>query len=320
MMAPSPTLVIHGGAGALSHTGYVDVDGLKSGIQQAARLGYRHLVGQTSSAIDAVEAAVCSLEDNPLFNAGRGSELTLGGTVEMDAIIMEGRDLRAGGVTCVRNIQNPVSLARLVMEKTEHVLLAGEGANKFAREVGVVEMPPEEFITEPRRKQLENYLEFQRAGKQIHDKDRELGIDDHDTVGAVAVDAHGNVAAATSTGGITGQMIGRVGDSPLIGNGVYCDNAVGAASTTGRGEEIAKVTLARNLVFHMEQGLSPQDAVEKALNFMQERRGAPGGAIAVSKNGDFGYYFNTKAMIWASVQNGQLHYGVYPGEDVVTTY
>ncbi|XP_022083116.1 isoaspartyl peptidase/L-asparaginase-like isoform X2 [Acanthaster planci] len=319
MMAPSPTLVIHGGAGALSHTGYVDVDGLKSGIQQAARLGYRHLVGQTSSAIDAVEAAVCSLEDNPLFNAGRGSVLTVEGSVEMDAIIMEGRDLQTGGVICVHNIKNPVSLARLVMEKTEHILLAGEGANKFAREMGLAELPSEEFITESRCKALKNHANFQSAVKRLY-KDRELGIDDHDTVGAVAVDAHGNVAAATSTGGITAQMIGRVGDSPLIGSGAYCDNAVGAASTTGHGEAIAKVTLARNVVFYMEQGSSPQDALEKALTVMKGRLNSQGGAIAVSKNGDIGHYFNTEGMIWASVQNGQLHYGVFPGEDLVTMY
>ncbi|XP_022108697.1 isoaspartyl peptidase/L-asparaginase-like [Acanthaster planci] len=133
--------------------------------------------------------------------------------------------------------------------------------------MGVEEMPPEEFITEPRRKKLENHLKFQPAFRQLHN-DRELGIDDHDTVGAVAVDAHGNVAAATSTGGITGQMIGRVGDSPLI-------------------------------------GLSPQDAVKKALTVMKDRVDSLGGAIAVSKSGDFGHYFNTNGMIWASVQNGR---------------
>ncbi|XP_038073286.1 isoaspartyl peptidase/L-asparaginase-like [Patiria miniata] len=317
-MAPTPTLVVHGGAGALS-LGPVSIDDLKAGILQAARAGYKHLAGQTSSALDAVEAAVCSLEDNPLFNAGKGSALTVEGSIEMDAIIMEGADLRTGSVGCVQNIKNPVSLARLVMEKTEHILLVGDGANKFAREMGVPEIPSEELITESKRKFLKENEKFQSSVKYLY-KEREMGMDDHDTVGAVAVDAHGNVACATSTGGITAQMVGRVGDTPLIGSGGYCDNAVGAVSTTGHGEAIARVTLARNIIFYMEQGLSPQEALKKGLAYMKERVDSLAGGIAISNNGEIGHYFNTEGMTWASVQNGELHYGVSPGEDLVTTY
>ncbi|XP_033625196.1 isoaspartyl peptidase/L-asparaginase-like [Asterias rubens] len=273
-MSIKPAIIVHGGAGTFgSHgsSGFKVNDVLLSGVQDAAKAGYIYLINdeETASVVDAVEAAVCSLENNPLFNAGTGSALTEDGNVEMDAIIMEGRDLRSGGVTCVTNIKNPISLARLVMDKTEHILLGGKGANAFARTMGVPEVPTEELITENRLRALKTRAGYTPTVKFMYKADTS-GMDNHDTVGAVAVDAHGNVACATSTGGISSQMAGRIGDSPLIGCGAYCDNAVGSVSTTGHGEAIAKMTLARHATFLMEQGMSPQAALEKALTSMAE--------------------------------------------------
>ncbi|XP_072031163.1 isoaspartyl peptidase/L-asparaginase-like [Amphiura filiformis] len=308
----TPTIVIHGGAWAIPES---LLEASCVGVQNAARAGYQILVGEGGSALDAVQAAVRVLEDDPALDAGTGSVLNVAGDVEMDAIIMEGQHLKAGAVAGVKNIRNPINLARMVMDKTDHVMLVGEGANLFASKMGISQVPKEELVTQENIKAWEHYQNFKLTVEDLSsngaDNNNTYG---HDTVGAVAVDIHGNVACATSTGGITAKMVGRVGDSPIIGCGAYCDNAVGAVSTTGHGESIMKVTLARDVLYNMQQGMSSQAAAEKSLDYMTERLAGAGGVVVVSNHGDIGYHFTTERMAWASAKDGILNYGINPKE------
>ncbi|PIK40715.1 putative isoaspartyl peptidase/L-asparaginase-like [Apostichopus japonicus] len=301
-----PTILIHGGAWAIpDHLVKDSVDGVKT----AAKVGYNVLNKENGTALDAVEAAICSLEDNPAFDAGTGAVLNAAGDVELDAIIMEGKELRAGSIACVQNIKNPVKLARLVMEKTDHVMLVGQGANIFAKEMGVPEVPKTDLVTPEAVKYWEEYSKYKEA---VHDlfNNKIKGEQGHDTVGAVAIDRQGNMACATSTGGITGKRVGRVGDSPLIGSGGYCDNAVGAASTTGHGESIMKVILARLVLQNIQTGLSTQTAAERALEYMEQRVGGAGGVIAINNKGEIGKHFTTERMPWATISEKTLEYGI----------
>lgn len=257
--------------------------------------------------MDAVVEVVTQLENNPAFNAGCGSVLTGKGDVEMDAIVMDGKTLGSGAVSAVRNIANPIRLARLVMDKTSHVYLTAEGANQFARSMGIPEVPPESLITEYSRMRWEKNLE--PGANPVECQMGKMG-----TVGAVAVDSEGNVACATSTGGILNKMEGRVGDTPCIGSGGYADNNVGAVSTTGHGEAIMKVTLARLILFHMEQGQSVEAASDLALDYMKSRVDGLGGVVTVDPQGHWAARFNSLQMAWAAAQKDTLHYGLYAGE------
>ncbi|KAK7902149.1 hypothetical protein WMY93_018918 [Mugilogobius chulae] len=262
-------LVVHGGAWAIpDELAAASV----SGVKAAACDGFS-VLKKGGSALDAVEAAVRSLEDNNVFNAGHGAVLNSEGEVELDAIIMDGKTLGSGAVSSVKNIANPVSLARAVMEKTDHVMLTSRGANLFA----------ESIVRE----------DFNAKWA-------------HDTVGAVAVDSDGNVACATSTGGIRNKMVGRVGDSPVIGCGGYADNFSGAVSCTGHGESILKVTLARLVISYMEQGKSVEEASERALKYMGDRVHGAGGAIVVTPSGQWAATFTTERMAWAAVEKDTL--------------
>ncbi|KAJ4948212.1 hypothetical protein JOQ06_019749 [Pogonophryne albipinna] len=282
----SAVVVVHGGACAMPEDlAKASVDGVKA----AARQGSSVLKGG-GSALDAVEAAVRAMEDNPVFNAGHGAVLNADGEVELDSIIMDGRTLASGAVAAVKNIANPVSLARTVMEKTSHVILTGRGANLFAESIGMATVPTDELVTEYERKEA------------------------HDTVGAVAVDSDGNVACATSTGGIRNKMVGRVGDCPIIGSGAYADNLSGAVSCTGHGESILKVTLARLILSHVEQGKSLADSSQLSLQYMGERVHGAGGAIVVSPSGQWAATFSTERMSWAAVDQDVLWYGLDPKE------
>uniref|UniRef100_A0A8C4DRM6 Isoaspartyl peptidase/L-asparaginase n=1 Tax=Dicentrarchus labrax TaxID=13489 RepID=A0A8C4DRM6_DICLA len=298
-----PVVVVHGGAG---HIPKERSERSTEGVCSAARAGYIILQGGGSS-MDAVVGAVTELENNPNFNAGCGSVLNVKGDVEMDAIVMDGKSLGSGAVSAVRNIANPIQLARLVMDKTSHVCLTAEGAGQFARSMGVPEVPQESLITEYSRmrwkKNLEpeaNPVEFQ-MGK--------MG-----TVGAVAVDSEGNVACATSTGGILNKMEGRVGDTPCVGCGGYADNSSGAVSTTGHGEAIMKVILARLILFHMEQGQSVEAASDLGLAYMKSRVDGLGGVVTVDPQGHWAARFSSGQMAWAAAQKDTLHYGLYTGE------
>ncbi|KAK0133661.1 Isoaspartyl peptidase/L-asparaginase [Merluccius polli] len=298
-------IVVHGGAWAIpDELSEASVQGVKA----AACEGYR-VLGTGGSALDAVEKAVRSLEDNTVFDAGHGAVLNADGEVELDAIIMDGSSLGSGAVSSVQNIANPVSLARAVMEKTDHVMLTSRGANLFAESIGIKTVPTDTLVTEYEKREWEKQKKYITGVKELFNS--QWG---HDTVGAVAVDSYGNVACATSTGGIRHKMVGRVGDSPIIGAGGYADNRSGAVSCTGHGESILKVTLARLIIFNIEQGTEVQDAVERSLRYMGERVQGAGGAIAVSPSGRWAATFTTERMAWAAAEQGALWYGLNPQE------
>lgn len=266
----NPVVVVHGGGA--SNISKDRKERVRQGIIRAATVGY-NILQEGGSAVDAVEGAVTVLEDDPEFNAGCGSVLNVNGKVEMDASIMNGKDLSSGAVSAVRCIANPIKLARLVMEKTPHCFLTDQGAAKFAADMGVPEVPEKQLITERNIKHLEK--EKNEKSAQKTDQQKDLG-----TVGAVALDSEGNVAYATSTGGIVNKMAGRVGDTPCIGSGGYADNRIGAISTTGHGESILKVNLARLTLFHIEQGrrdefLRPGDERAGAVGKQAEKRLKP---------------------------------------------
>ncbi|XP_075603566.1 isoaspartyl peptidase/L-asparaginase isoform X2 [Balearica regulorum gibbericeps] len=281
-----PVIVVHGGAGRIFKE---REEGSRAGVVRAALQGYG-ILKKGGSALDAVEEAVRSMEDDPHFNAGRGSVLNEKGEVEMDAIIMDGKNLDSGAVSAVKNIANPIKLARLVMEKTKHMLLTDHGAHLFAQAVGIPETPGEKLITERSRERWKKNLEPDSNPQEFQ---KDLG-----TVGAVAIDREGNVACATSTGGLSNKLIGRVGDTACIGHG----------------ESIMKVVLARLILYHVEQGMSPEMAADTALDYMKTRVGGLGGVIVVSNSGEWAARFSTKQMSWATVKDDQLHYGIYAGE------
>jgi beta-aspartyl-peptidase (threonine type) len=270
-----PSIIVHGGAGPIRDD---SLAARLEGCKAAALAGWK-ILERGGFALDAAEAAVVVLEDNPLFNAGTGSTLNRLGQVEMDAAIMEGQSLRAGSVAAVSGIKNPIKLARRIMEDGRHVMLAGEGALLFARQIGFPECPSESLIVDHRRKSWE---------------------DKHGTVGCVAVDSDGQLAVATSTGGIFDKLPGRVGDSPLIGCGTYADG-YGAASCTGDGEAIIRVVLAKSAVDLLKAGADPQTAVEEAVALLAARTGGTGGLILIDSQGKIGYARNTTHMpvCWA---------------------
>ena len=293
-----PVIVIHGGAWDIPDD---QVDENIDGVEKAVKLGW-DVLENGGSALDAVVAAINSLEDNPLFDAGIGSVLTQDGTVEMDALIMNGKTLEAGAVAGLRDVRYPVKLARLVMEKTPHVLMIGEGATRMADKFKVERITQKELVTDGARKELQEWL------KEHNIK----GTSGHDTVGAVALDVDGNLAAATSTGGVTGKLVGRVGDVPIIGSGGYADNRVGAVSTTGHGESILKVNLAKLVLTYMDTGMGVQEAAEKALGYMSVRVNGTGGLVALDCEGNTAHAFTTSRMVWASIKDGKLESGINP--------
>jgi beta-aspartyl-peptidase (threonine type) len=272
-----PAIIVHGGAGPIRDD---SLPARLEGCKAAALAGWK-ILDQGGLALDAAEVAVVVLEDNPLFNAGTGSTLNRLGQVEMDAAIMDGQSLRAGSVAAVSCVKNPIKLARRIMEDGRHVMLAGEGALLFARQIGFPECPSESLIVDHRRKSWQ---------------------DKHGTVGCVAVDSHGQLAVATSTGGIFDKLPGRVGDSPLIGCGTYAD-VYGAASCTGDGEAIIRVVLAKSAVDLLKAGADPQTAVEQAVALLAARTGSMGGLILIDSQGKIGYARNTTHMpvCWATV-------------------
>ncbi|XP_008320037.1 isoaspartyl peptidase/L-asparaginase isoform X2 [Cynoglossus semilaevis] len=300
-------IVVHGGAWAIPNNLAQDS---VNGVKAAAREGMS-VLKRGGNAVDAVEGAVRTLENNCVFNAGHGAALNTRGEVELDAIIMDGRTLASGAVSCVKNIANPVSLARAVMEKTVHVMLTGQGANMFAESIGMNTVPTEMLVTQNERKEWEKHKNYVTG--VMEDFNSQWA---HDTVGAVAVDSAGNVACATSTGGIRNKMVGRVGDSPIIGCGGYADNSSGAVSCTGHGESILKVTLARLILSHIEQGKSVAEASRVSLKYMGDRVQGAGGAISVSPSGQWAATFTTERMAWAAVHNYTLWYGLDPDENL----
>ncbi len=289
-----PVIIIHGGAWDIPDR-LVDLNIL--GVEEAVGKGWNTLKGR-GSALDAVVAAVNTLEDNPAFDAGIGSVLTEDGTVEMDALIMDGATLGAGSVAGLRDVRHPIDLARLVMERTPHVLMIGEGARRLAEKYHVERFPQEKLVTDEARRELTEWLAAKKAKSG------------HDTVGAVALDHKGNIAAATSTGGMTGKLVGRVGDVPIIGSGGYADNRVGGTSSTGHGEAIMKVNLARLVLNYVEAGTPVQQATDNALAYMKERVAETGGVIALDNRGNTGHSHTTPRMVWATAAGNKIESGI----------
>lgn len=291
MTALEPAIIVHGGAGERPAEG-AEADAARRGCEAAVAVGLGVLAAG-GAALDAVQAAVRQLEDDPQFNAGLGACLTRAGTVELDASLMDGAGLRIGAVAAVVGVRNPILLARRVLEAGEHALLVGEGALAFAREAGVELVPPAFHVTEKAREQLD--AELARRAQPAAQPNRGSG-----TVGAVALDRLGHVAAATSTGGMVAKRIGRVGDSPLFGAGTYADDTAGAASATGHGERIMQVALTKTAVDLLRTGASPTEAATAALATMFSRTTGLGGLILIDRQGRLGHAFNTRSMAWAS--------------------
>jgi beta-aspartyl-peptidase (threonine type) len=303
-------IAIHGGAGTLPRqelTREVWAT-YRAGLEEALNAGYA-VLERGASSLDAIERSVRILEDDPLWNAGRGAVFTEDGRNELDAAIMQGATLQAGAVAGLSHVRNPVSLARLVMERSPHVLLAGVGAEDFAIEQGVELTPRSWFHTERRWDQwLRARTGDQRAGQNVN----YFG-----TVGAVAVDSHGNVAAATSTGGMTGKRWGRIGDSPLIGAGTYAANAGCAVSATGHGEYLIRATVAREVSALMEyRGLSVAAAAREVVQVRLKGLGGEGGLIAVDRAGNLALEFNSEGMFRAArAANGRHLVACYAEEE-----
>lgn len=313
--APRWAIVIHGGAGVIERSE-------RTADQDAAyRASLTHAIGAGSevlkaggSALDAVEAVIVLMEDDPLFNAGRGAVFTADGRNELDASIMDGRTLAAGAVAGVTHTRHPISLARRVMEKSPHVMLIGAGADAFSREQGLEQVEPAWFYTEQRWRALETVLK--EKGLPIPAKpagvpaeaamDGAGDVGKRGTVGVVALDASGNVAAGTSTGGLTGKRWGRVGDSPIVGAGTYASNDSCAVSGTGTGEYFIRLTVAREICAlvgyrRMDVQAAADEVIQKRLTAL----GGDGGAIAITPRGEMAWSFNTEGMYRARAADGQ---------------
>ena len=315
-----PVIVIHGGAGAISRSA---MSGEKEreyheALAQVLRAGQK-VLEEGGTAVDAVTAAVVELENCPLFNAGRGAVFTSDATHELDAAIMDGRTLRTGAIANVHHVRNPILAARQVMQASRHVFFVGEGAERFAKAQGLELVDPTYFSTPSRREQLERVqrdnpdaavldhdgqaiVESQPAA-EVHplDMDKKFG-----TVGAVALDAHGNLAAATSTGGITNKQVGRVGDAPIIGAGTYASNQTCAVSATGTGEMYIRKVAAYDIAARMRYAGQTLEAAANAVMFEElPSIGGKGGLIAVDAQGNFVMPFNTEGMYRGYAHPGQ---------------
>lgn len=298
-------IIVHGGAGIVPPE---RVESAQAGCKEAALVGWRILLAG-GSALDAVEAAVRSLEDNPIYNAGTGASLTRDGTIELDAGIMGGHTLRVGAVAGVELIKNPVSLARRVME-SPHVLLAGKGAQEFAQEQGIPLCAFDDLLTERQyRIWLENRAQaVDEAGKEPRYHRREVGSlqarkEKHGTVGAVAIDMFDTLAAATSTGGIHNKYPGRVGDSPLVGCGFYADENA-AVSCTGHGEDFIRLLIAKRAADFVGRGETAREAAEAAIAVLSTRATGLGGLILVDRKGNIGFARNSQNMSLAYMVEG----------------
>lgn len=293
-------LVIHGGAGVIPKEDLTpEKEKAARATLDAALLAGHSVLARGGKSLDAVIAAIKILEDSPLFNAGKGSVLTAEGTVGMDASIMDGATHKAGACADVKHVKNPIELARLVMDRTPHVLLAGDGAERLAKEHGLALMPPDYFITEHRRLQLQRIQrqEKEKSEKAGGKKVQRDGLESIGTVGAVALDKHGNLAAGTSTGGMVNKRFGRVGDSPIIGAGTYADNLTCAVSGTGHGEFFIRGVVCYDIAAKMKyQGVALTNAADEVVMRQLKDAGGRGGVIAVDAKGNVAMPFNSEGM------------------------
>jgi beta-aspartyl-peptidase (threonine type) len=352
----SRTLLVHGGAWAIP----ADAAAVhETGVRRALETGYA-LLSRGASALDAVEAAVTVLEDDPTFDAGRGSFLTSNGRVQLDALLMDGGRMKAGGVACVERLRNPIQAARLVLEESHHVYFVGDGAEQFAQAHGITlidnselvldrererltlaqarhsagladntfsgkdfplpllhdDKSPETAVPEPADSKMKGtgfspYIESAKeSGALAPEGKSSPGMNSHDTVGAVALDSRGNLAAATSTGGTLNKTPGRVGDSSLIGCGCYADNLSAAVSLTGWGEPIMKLVLGKWATDRVASGVAPDLAAREAIAYLYNRLGGHGGIILLGPDGRFGLAHNTPAMAWGLATSKGLQTGL----------
>jgi beta-aspartyl-peptidase (threonine type) len=310
--SPSPTrprfaIVIHGGAGTILKSSMTPEQEAqyRMKLAEAVDIGYA-ILEKGGTSLDAVEAVVQRLEDDSLFNAGKGSVFNSDGKVELDASIMDGNTLKAGAVAGVHHVKNPIRLARTVMEKSEHVFFIGDGAEKFAQEHGLELVDESYFFTEARWQSLQKA----KAKESLTEKEK------HGTVGAVALDQHGNLAAATSTGGMTNKKFGRIGDSPIIGAGTYADNETCAISATGHGEYFIRAVVAHDIASLIRyKRLSIQAAAEEVVMNKLAKLGGTGGIIAIDRNANIAMPFNTDGMYRAyKVQGGKTFVAIYKDE------
>jgi beta-aspartyl-peptidase (threonine type) len=299
------SLMVHGGAGALDNvrddkTAFRYLDSIRRILEHG-----RDVMELGGSALQAVEACASLLEDDPVFNAGCGSVLNENGKVEMDAAIMDGRDLSAGAVAAVDNIANPVQLARLVMTESEHVMLISEGAMRFADHCGMERVPEDYFYTADRVEQLRQ-ARLQHRIMLDHDASEEDTEDQkYGTIGAIARDPEGNLAAATSTGGIVNKRAGRVGDSPIIGAGVYADNETCAVSATGFGEDFMRSVIAKTISdFMYMKGMDAKQATAAGIEYLVRKVKGRGGVIVIDKDGNCSSGFTTRKMIHGWIEKG----------------
>lgn len=297
------TIVIHGGAGALAPGRYTpeEEEAFEAKLNEALDAGYA-VLENGGAALDAVEAAIVLMEDAPMFNAGKGAVFTRDGKNELDSSIMDGATLNAGAVAGVTRVKNPIKLARAVMEKSDHVMFARDGAEKFAKENDLEMVKPSYFKTEHRWDAYKRALEAEK-NKQ---KDAALFHDfKYGTVGAVALDAKGNLAAGTSTGGMMMKRYGRVGDTPIIGAGTFADNKSCAVSSTGWGEYFIRLTIARDICAQVEyQGKTVEEAADDVINHRLQDMGADGGVIVLAPDGSYAMTFNSKGM-FRGVKNAE---------------
>lgn len=291
-------LVIHGGAGTIlksnmtleKETEYI------SKLNEALQTGYK-ILDNGGSSLDAVVAVINIMEDSPLFNAGKGAVLTEKGVAELDASIMDGKTLKAGAIAGIKHVKNPITLARLVMDKSPHVMMIGEGAEEFAKENNIEMVENSYFITPNRWKQYQKMKETQ---------EKKVKEEKHGTVGCVALDKNGNLAAGTSTGGMMMKKFGRVGDSPIIGAGTFADNNTCAVSGTGYGEYFIRLNIARDVSDLIAyKNLSLNDAANEVIMNKLPKLGGDGGIIAIDKNGNIAMPFNTEGMYRGYFMNGE---------------
>jgi len=320
-----PVLLVHGGAWAIPADA---ADDHRNGVQKALEAGYE-ILERGGKSLDAVVAAVTVMEDDPTFDAGRGSFLTADGRVQLDALLMDGGRMKAGGVACVERLRNPIQAARLVLEESPHVYFVGSGAEAFASAHGMALIDNSELVLDRERERLKAAQARAAAGLADDtfsgledDKGPETAVvyagDDptewsHDTVGAVALDAWGNLAAGTSTGGTLNKTPGRVGDSSLIGCGCYADNMSAAVSLTGWGEPIMKLVLGKWATDRVAAGTIPELASREAIAYLYNRMGGHGGIILLGPDGRFGFAHNTPAMAWGVATRAGIQTGLKEG-------
>jgi len=301
----SYSLMVHGGAGALDNvkddkTAFRYLDSIRRTLEHG-----RDVMELGGSALQAVEACASLLEDDPVFNAGCGSVLNENGKVEMDAAIMDGSDLSAGAVAAVDNIANPVQLARLVMTESEHVMLIAEGAMRFADHCGMARVPEDYFYTTDRVEQLRQARLRHKIMLDHDDTEEDTEDQKYGTIGAIARDPQGNLAAATSTGGIVNKRMGRVGDSPIIGAGVYADNETCAVSATGFGEDFMRSVISKTIAdFMYMQGMDANQATAAGIDYLVRKVKGRGGVIVIDSGGNCSSGFTTKKMIHGWIERG----------------